>query len=186
MRRYSRREILTSLGALGGMGAFQLAMGRAYAATSPSATSQRITGYKIIPVRVPMNERIRDVFAEVYRKQGINRDYYDSTLVKLYTDEGLIGVADALMNVEDSLGSVPKAEAICKKLIGRSPWDFLLDESLDGILMAIYDLIGQAAGLPVSRLYAVKPTTHIEQTWWSQCYPPQVMASEAKLGYDLG
>lgn len=186
MRRYSRRDFLTALGAMGAMGTVQPAFGRAYAATSPSAASQRITRFEVIPVRVPMNERIREVFAEVYRKQGINRDYYDSTLVKLYTDEGLVGLGDALLDVEDSLGSVPRAEAICSKLVGRSPWEFMLDENLGGILMAVYDLIGQAAGLPVSRLFAAEPKEKIAQAWWCQCYPPDLMASEAKLGYDLG
>ena len=186
MRRYSRRDFLAALGSLGAMGTVQLGFGRAYAATSPSAARQQITGFEVIPVRVPMHERIREVFAEVYRKQGIDRDYYDSTLVKLYTDEGLVGLGDALLDVEDSLGSVPRAEAICRKLVGRSPWEFLLDESLGGILMAVYDLIGQAAGLPVSRLFAAEPKKKIAQTWWCQCYPPELMASEAKLGYDRG
>ena len=61
----------------------------------------RITRYEVIPVRVPMHERIREPFAAAYRKQGIFRDYYDSTIVKLHTDEGLVGVGDALLDVED-------------------------------------------------------------------------------------
>ena len=146
----------------------------------------RITRYEVIPVRVPMHERIREPFSAAYRKQGIFRDYYDSTIVKLYTDEGFVGVGDALLNVEDSLGSVPRAEAILKRLVGRSPWEFLLDDSLGGILMAVYDLVGQAAGLPVSRLFAPNPKKRIIQTWWSQCLPPDVMASEAKLGAERG
>lgn len=186
MRKYTRREILLNLTKLGAVGAVSTALGRAHAATPKSASVQRITRYEIIPVRVPMHDRVREVFAEVYRKQGINRDYYDSTLVKLYTDEGLVGIGDALQNVEDSLGSVPKTEEICKRLVGHSPWEFMLDDSLDGVLMAVYDLIGQAAGLPVSRLFAPNPKTHIVQTWWSQCFPSDLMASEAKLGYDLG
>jgi len=186
MRKYSRRDVLTTLTSLGGLGIVHTALGRAHAATPTSGASQRITRYEVIPVRVPMHERLREMFAEVYRKQGINRDYYDSTLVKLYTDEGLVGVGDALLNVEDSLGSVPEAEAICKRLVGHSPWEFLMDDSLGGVLMAVYDLIGQASGLPVSRLFAPNPKTHIVQTWWSQCFPSDFMASEAKLGYDLG
>jgi L-alanine-DL-glutamate epimerase-like enolase superfamily enzyme len=186
MRRYSRRNFLATLSSIGGLGAVNIAMGRAHAATPASGASQRITRYEVIPVRVPMHERVREVFAEVYRKQGINRDYYDSTLVKLYTDEGLMGVGDALLNVEDSLGSVPEVEAICKRLIGHSPWEFLMDDNLGGVLMAVYDLIGQASGLPVSRLFAPNPKTHIVQSWWSQCFPSDLMASEAKLGYDLG
>lgn len=78
-------------------------------------------------------------------------------MVKLYTDEGLVGVGDALLEVEDSLGSVPKARATCETLIGRLPWEFLMNDSLGGILMAVYDLIGQASGLPLSRLFAPNP-----------------------------
>ncbi len=186
MRKYTRRDILKALAVSTGVVSLDTALSRTQAATSPTAATQRITRYEIIPVRVPMHDRVREVFAEVYRQQGINRDYYESTLVKLYTDEGLVGVGDALLNVADSLGSVPKAEGICKRLVGHSPWEFLLDDSLGGILMAVYDLIGQAAGLPVSRLFAPDPKTRIVQTWWSQCFPPDLMASEAKLGYNLG
>ena len=186
MRRFTRRDALRAVASISGMASVRTALGQTLAATPASGAAQRITCYEIIPVRVPMHERIHDVFAAAYRKQGIFRDYYDSTLVKLYTDEGLAGVGDALLNVEDSLGSVPRAEAICKRLVGRSPWEFLLDDSLGGVLMAVYDLIGQASGLPVSRLFGTTPTQRIVQTWWSQCLPPDVMASEAKLGADLG
>ncbi len=186
MRRYTRRDILAALASLTGLGSVQSALGQAQAATSQTGASQRITHYEVIPVRVPMHERVRDVFAEVYRKQGINRDYYDSTLVKLYTDEGLVGVGDALLDVEDSLGSIGKAAEICERLVGRSPWEFLLDDGLGGVLMAVYDLIGQASGMPVSRLFASQPRTDIVQCWWSQCFPPELMASEVRLGYDLG
>ena len=186
MRSFTRRDSFRAISAATGLGAVSTALRRVHAATPVSAAGQRITRYEITPVRVPMHERIRDVFAAAYRRQGIFRDYYDSTLVKLYTDEGLVGVGDALLSVEDSLGSVPRAEAICKRLVGRSPWEFLLDDSLGGVLMAVYDLIGQAAGMPVSRLFGTKPKRRIIQTWWSQCLPPDVMASEAKLGYELG
>ena len=186
MRRFTRRDALRAVASIGGMASVRTALGQALAATPASGASQRITRYEITPVRVPMHERIHDVFAAAYRKQGIFRDYYDSTLVKLYTDEGLVGVGDLLNSVEDSLGSVPRAEAVCKRLVGRSPWEFLLDDSLGGVLMAVYDLLGQAAGLPVSRLFGTSPRKRIVQTWWSQCLPPDVMASEAKLGADLG
>ncbi|MCP5114118.1 MAG: mandelate racemase/muconate lactonizing enzyme family protein [bacterium] len=177
-REPTRRELLTGL--------ISLNFCSPLPAASAPAGSLRITGYEVIPVRVPMHERVRDVFAEAYRKQGILRDYYDSTLVKLHTDEGLTGIGDALLNVADSLGSVPRAEAILKRMVGRSPWEFLLDDSIGGILMAVYDLIGQVTGLPVSKLFAARPENRIVQTWWSQCFPPEVMASEARLGARLG
>ena len=112
MRRFTRRDSLRAISSVAGLSAVSAALEQVNAAAPASAAGQRITRYEIIPVRVPMHERIRDVFAAAYRKQGIFRDYYDSTLVKLYSDEGLVGVGDALLNVEDSLGSVPRAEAI--------------------------------------------------------------------------
>lgn len=186
MPRLTRREILSGIGALGVGARVEGSLHAAGVAAPVSAATMRITGYEVIPVRVPMHERIRDVFAGVYRKQGIFRDYYDSVLIKLYTDEGLVGIGDALANVEDSLGSVERVEAILKKMVGRSPWEFLLDDSIGGALIAVYDLVGQAAGLPVAKLFSPKPRKRIVQTWWSQCFPPEVMASEAKLGVELG
>ena len=121
MTKLTRRESLAKIASLAGLGLAGAALSEANGATSKSGISQKITRYEVIPVRVPMHERVRDVFAGVYRKQGIDRDFYDSTLVKLYTDEGLVGSADALLNVSDSLGSVPQAEEICRKLVGRSP-----------------------------------------------------------------
>ena len=186
MRRFTRRDALRTVASLGGLGSVGLALRDASAATPTSGASQRISRYEIIPARVPMHERIRDVFAAAYRKQGIFRDYYDSALIELYTDEGLVGIGDALANVENSLGSVERVEAILKKMVGRSPWEFLLDDSIGGALIAVYDLVGQAAGLPVARLFSPKPRKRIVQTWWSQCLPPEVMASEAKLGVERG
>lgn len=69
MSRHTRRDILFALGSLGGLGAVNLALGRAHTATPNSAAGQRITRFEVIPVRVPMHDRVREVFAEVYRKQ---------------------------------------------------------------------------------------------------------------------
>ncbi len=81
MRKYTRRDILTGLASFGGLGIVHTALGRAHGSTSALGASQRITRYEIIPVRVPMHERVRDIFPAVFRKQGLNSDFYDSTLV---------------------------------------------------------------------------------------------------------
>lgn len=52
--------------------------------------------------------------------------------------------------------------------------------------MALYDLIGKAVDLPVSRLFSSSPRSPVRQTWRRQCFPPDLMASEARRGADLG
>jgi L-alanine-DL-glutamate epimerase-like enolase superfamily enzyme len=79
-----------------------------------------------------------------------------------------------------------QTEAVLKRMVGHSPWEYLLNDGIRGVLVAICDLVGQAAELPVSRLFAPSPKERIVQTWWSQCFPPELMASEAKLGASLG
>jgi galactonate dehydratase len=80
----------------------------------------------------------------------------------------------------------PQAEAKLRSMIGKSPWDYLLDDDVRGILIAVYDLLGKASGKSVARLLADRPKSHIVPTWWSQCFPPELMASEAQLAARLG
>ena len=98
MTKLTRRESLAKIASLAGLGLAGPTLIRANAATPKSGISQRVKSYVVIPVSAPMDERVRVVFAEVYRKQVIDRNFYESLSVKLYTDEGLVGSADALLN----------------------------------------------------------------------------------------
>lgn len=143
------------------------------------ATQQRISRYELIRTRVPMDERVRAAWQRSFFRQGRFQTHYEPVIVKLFTDDGLVGIGDADMAAES-------ASEILESLLGSSPWEHILDDRLGGILIAIYDLIGKATGLPVSKLFAARTKTHVRQTWWSQCFPPELMASEAKRGADLG
>lgn len=145
----------------------------------PGATKSRIARYEMIPTRVPMDERVREAWQASFFRQGRFQTHYEPVVVRLFTDDGLEGIGDADM-------SAPAAERILDSLVGKSPWDFLLDDRLGGVLVAVHDLLGKALEKPVAKLFAGNTKTHIQQTWWSQCYPPALMASEAKRGADLG
>ena len=145
----------------------------------PAASAQRITRYDLIPTRVPMDARVREAWQRSFFRQGRFQTHYEPAIVRLFSEGGLVGVGDADMPAES-------ARTILDSLVGSSPWEHLLDDRLGGILVAIYDLIGKATGLPVAKLFAARPKTRIQQTWWSQCFPPDLMASEAKRGADLG
>ena len=139
----------------------------------------RISRYEIFPVRVPFAERVREAWIRSWERQ--KRDQIDFTmqLVRLHTDEGLSGIGESKMPREET-------EAALKKMVGRPAEEFDGDDSIRGILIAVYDLMGKAAGKPVAALLNPGYRRRITQTWWSQCFPPELMASEARLGASLG
>ncbi len=139
----------------------------------------RIERYELIPTRVPMAERVRDAWQHSFFRQGRFQTHYEPVIVRLFSGDGLIGVGDADMPAES-------ARTILESLVGKSAWDYLLDDRLGGIVVAIYDLIGKALEKPVAKLFSPKTKSRIQQTWWSQCFPPELMATEAKRGADLG
>ena len=126
-----------------------------------------------------MHERVRDAWQRSFVQQGRFQTHYEPLIVRVFTDDGLVGIGDADM-------PATSARPLLDSLVGTSPWDHLLDDRLGGIIVAIYDLIGKAVGLPVARLFATRTKSRIRQTWWSQCFPPDLMAAEAKRGADLG
>ena len=175
---WNRRGMLQSLGTLGA-GALLARPQEVVAASPASVKNLRFSKYEMMPARVPMAERIREAWAESYRLQGRFQTHYDPIFVRLHTDEGVSGIGESLLGA-------PQTEAALNKLMGRSPWEFLLDDSIGGILMAVYDVLGKATGLPACRLLSSNPKPRIVQTWWSHCLAPKLMAAEAKLGASLG
>jgi L-alanine-DL-glutamate epimerase-like enolase superfamily enzyme len=171
MQEFSRRDLLR-LGA--GLGCGAVAPGLLSA-----AGRMRFSKYEVFPTSVPMAQRVREAWTESYKLQGTFQTHYSAVYVRLYTDEGLVGTGE-------SLASVPQTESILKRMIGHSPVEYLQDDSIQGVLMAVHDILGQASGLSISRLLSASPKTRIEHTWWTHCLPPDLMASEAKLGASLG
>ena len=180
MSKPNRRALLQSIAAAAIAPSVARPLAAASAATPASALTMRISRYEVIPTKIPMYEPVREAWQASFRRQNRFQTHYHPIMVKLHTDEGLTGVANAMMPNRDQV------EATLKRMVGHSPWEFLLDDSLRGILVAVYDLAGQASGLPVSRLFSASPKPRIVQTWWSQCYPPELMAAEAQRGERLG
>jgi L-alanine-DL-glutamate epimerase-like enolase superfamily enzyme len=155
---------------------------RALAATLAApllARELRLSRYEITSVRIPMAERVREAWKASWQNQKRAQEDYVLQFVTLYTDDGLSGLGESKM---------PRAqtEAMLKKMMGRPAADFVEDDSLRGILIAVCDILGKAAGKPVAKLLSAKAKDRVIPTWWSQCFPPALMASEAKLGASLG
>ena len=171
MQEINRRDLL------------RLGAGLGLAALTPrvfsAAGRMRFSKYEILPTSVPMAERVREAWTESYRLQGTFQTHYSAVFVRLHTDEGLVGTGESLV-------TAAQTETILKRMIGRSPVEYWQDDSIQGVLMAVHDILGQASGLSVARLLSPSPKTRIEHTWWTHCLPPDLMAAEAKLGASLG
>ena len=149
------------------------------AAAPGEAAGIRISGFEVIPLRVPMDVRVRDAWQRSWFMQNRFQTHHEPVLVKLKTDAGTVGIGDSML-------SPGRTKAIAEQMVGRSPWEYLFDDSIRGLLVPICDVVGQALKLPVSRLFARNPKPRIVQTWWSQCFKPDLMASEAELAESLG
>lgn len=143
------------------------------------AKELRLSRYEIVTVRVPMAERVREAWIASWQNQKRDQEEYVLQFVTLYTDDGLSGLGESKM---------PRAqtEAVLKKMMGRPAAEFAEDDSLRGILIAVCDILGKAAGKPIAKLLSPSAKDRVIPTWWSQCFPPALMASEAKLGASLG
>lgn len=172
MEKPNRRSVLRFLAGLSATSAARPLL-EAAAAAPAEAASMRISRYEVIPVRVPWAGRVCESLILNWRRAGREEPHLAETMVRLYTDTGLVGVGESA------------GEAAARRTLGRSPWEFVLDDSLGGVLIAVYDLLGQATGVPMCRLFG-SPKPRIQPAFWSHCYPPDLMAAEAKLGASLG
>lgn len=134
--------------------------------------------------------KITDVEARVLRVGDVDTSRADGTqdafLVRIHTDEGLVGVGegDTSPYVARQMVHMPSSHSIARGLadllVGQDPrrirplWNSMFLGSyhygrqgaglhaLSAIDMALWDLLGQAAGLPVSRLLGGEEATEIE------------------------
>jgi len=116
----------------------------------------RITGIEAVPIRMKQKR----VF-KTHRESTPHRDY---VIVKVKTDEGLLGVAEASTMAtwsEPQAASVYALENIIAPAIeGENPFDVQkilhkMDQSLEGFYyskgavdIALYDIMGKALGVP--------------------------------------
>ncbi|MFN7934893.1 MAG: mandelate racemase/muconate lactonizing enzyme family protein [Bryobacteraceae bacterium] len=143
------------------------------------ARELKLSRFELHSVRVPFAERVREAWMESWKYQKRDQSDYVLQFVKLYTSDGLMGIGETKMPRAQS-------EALLKKMMGQPAASFVEDDSLRGVLIAICDLMGKAAGKPVSKLLSPAAKDRVIPTWWSQCFPPKLMASEARLGASLG
>jgi L-alanine-DL-glutamate epimerase-like enolase superfamily enzyme len=136
----------------------------------------KITRSEAFGLRIPFNERVRENMLENYRRENIERIYMP-WIMKIYTDAGLIGLGESEFDPRTQLQAMQ----------GHDVWEFVNDQTVGpGIMIAIYDLVAQAAGIPVCKLFSPEPRKLIQHTWWSHSLRPALLREETKRGMELG
>lgn len=100
------------------------------------------------------------------------------TIYVVHTDQGLTGLGE---------GHSREADEVLQKYRGTSPFDWVGDETSLALGIAMYDLMGQAAGVPVYKLIGQKQRSWVPAAAWTVSTHPDRMANAvrkfAALGY---
>ncbi|MYE88808.1 hypothetical protein F4X33_07435 [Candidatus Poribacteria bacterium] len=155
----------------------------------------KITQIEQIPVELPYQERVREHLRKGWNfgnratddelqanRSEFERQWRESSpptvetsIYRVHTDEGNIGIGEGADIPEEKL----------QTYLGRSPFEFIMDDSAGPLQIAFYDLMGQAVGLPMARMFGpCQESAPI--AYWSQCFPPEVMQEEVKIALEGG
>ncbi len=158
----------------------------------------KISKIEAVPFRIPLNPKYD--FKYILR-DGANKSR-DHVLIKIHTDDGLIGLAEATPRPHLYGETQHSVVAIIKKnlepsLIGMNPFDLekvhhrleRVKQNLTAkaaIDIAIHDIIGQSSGLPLYRILGGWDEGKIPVAWMMGVKDAEKMAQEAKDFYDRG
>jgi L-alanine-DL-glutamate epimerase-like enolase superfamily enzyme len=131
-----------------------------------------ITDVERIVVDVPYTPRCQEWNAREIWQWRI------SEVIRVTTDAGIVGYGETILHY--TWGRVPD-EAVAR-VKGHNPADFLGDDSLGaGLQMALYDVAGQALGVPVYRLLNLPRVREwCPISWWNIDMAPEACAAEAQ------
>ena len=124
---------------------------------------------------------IHEVWSEFQDwQQHVLNHYYGPRKRPVYvvhTDDGKIG-----------LGEGPRREPqeVVDQYIGTNPFQWIGDETSLGLGVAMYDLMGQEAGVPVYKLIGQKHRSWVPVSSWTASTDPQRMATTVQRHAEMG
>jgi L-alanine-DL-glutamate epimerase-like enolase superfamily enzyme len=163
---WGRRALLKSLAAVPAAGLLGVAP-RLQAA--PPLKIERVEAIKVV---VPMRAGV--VMSENYANADVSlRDFdkYPKFILKIYAANGLLGLGETARQVPEA-----GVNANLAYLIGKSLQDLKLGSpalglpdarTADGFEIAIYDLMGQALGMPVHALLGGAAQERVAVSYWT-------------------
>ncbi len=141
-------------------------------------------------MKSPLITHVERTWVEVPLKprhaRHLTRENWDWTVfevLRVETDAGLTGVGETMCYY--TWGRVPQAQV--ERVLGRSPFEFLWEDSLGaGLQMALWDLAGKALGVPCYRLLGPKVRDWAPISWWSNDMSTVDWQQEIREALSLG
>ena len=134
----------------------------------------KITDIEFRTVSVPYRPELVEHWPRDNRFQYVSEPEYPMTMMWFRTDQGITGIGEsAALNRE-------RTEQIKTDYIGRLLWEIDLADEPTPIQCALYDIAGQALGVPIHKLLGPKCRDRVELAYWSPPMTPEATASEAQ------
>ena len=130
----------------------------------------KITDIEIHPISIAYQE---------WQEYALNHFYGPQKRVVyvVHTDDGKVGLGE---------GHTPESREIIDGYMGSNPFDWVGDETSLALGMAMYDLMGQAAGVPVYKLFGQKHRSWVPCASWTVSTHPDRMAETTKRHAEMG
>ncbi|HCC78267.1 MAG: hypothetical protein A2X25_01115 [Chloroflexi bacterium GWB2_49_20] len=155
----------------------------------------KITAIEAIPVAIPLNHPLKMAVATVSRR--------DSLIVRIHTNEGLVGLGEAVIapyfSGETQAGAKAAIDTLLAPvLVGQDVFNIhanlaRLDRVLYGnpsaksaIDIALHDLLAQAMNVPLYILLGGKVRDQVNSTWAISAEEPTQAEDEALEGIEQG
>lgn len=120
-----------------------------------------IVNVEAFDIQIPHREELRKYPQWI----GTGRTW----LYKVHTDEGIVGLCE---NPRDARCLIPQ-------VLGRNPFDFVLDDAVWPLQEALYDIMAQALKVPIYKVLGHRYRDKVPVCYWSHHFSPEDLAKEA-------
>ena len=140
----------------------------------------KITDIEFRSVGVPYRQELLDTWPASGTRKYQSTARYPMTILWVHTDEGITGIGEA-MQLDEAAMKKMKSD-----YVGRNLWEIALPDESPTMQCVLYDIAGQALGVPMHQLMGTKCRDRVELVWWSPPMTPEATVAEAERGAKLG
>ena len=111
---------------------------------------------------VPIVDRVRREL-----ERAFIHTWAETEVIRVTADDGTVGYGETIQNY--TWGRVKDTD----RAIGKNPFELMWDDTLGaGLQMALFDLAGKLAGVPVHRLLGPKHRDWVSISFWNHDMSP--------------